>query len=161
MNETSEVSQALPEAGLSRPGRFLTGLLTYFAAVQGLHLLGLATESASMALTGEMRIFAPPPARGWNQAELVVLMVTGAVDAVVAVATLVSLRPARRGETAALARMTAAVTAALYSACVFAAVTIPAGVWADHAVYWIEALIFAPFPLALWALLRFWGAKKD
>lgn len=149
-------------AGLSgsRPDRLLGGLLAYFAAVQGLHLLGLATESASMALTGELRIFAPPPPAGWSQAELAVLMVTGAVDACVAVVTLLSLKPALRGAAPALARMTAAIAAALYSAFVFAAVTIPAGVWSDHAAYWIEGLIFAPFPLAMWALHRYWNDRE-
>lgn len=101
-----------------------------------------------------MRLFAPPPTAGWGQGELAVLMATGAADAVVALVVVTSLRSALRGEARALARITATLAAASYSAIVFAAVTLSAGVWAGQLAYWIEALLFAPLPVALWYQLR-------
>lgn len=136
------------------PGRWLAGLYRYFAAVQAVHLIALIVQGVLYAGTGTTSLLAPPPVGDWSAGELRALLMTGAVDGLVSLMVLASLRGALRGEPRAVHRMTSGLTAAHYSALVFGAITFPAGVWSDFIVYWIMGLLFLPFPLAFWIQLR-------
>lgn len=132
------------EKGGGPEGRRVDRLVGYFGLVQALHTFALAWEASGLLSGRGLSILAPAPAAGWPPASLAALIAMGAVDTLVAPASLIFVwgwfrRTRWSGWLGAVV-----LAAVLLSALAFAIVTIPSGVWGVHFAYTLEAILFVP-----------------
>lgn len=122
-------------------------LVIYYGGVQTLHLLALAYEALTYMRTSQIVLLAPPPAGGWSAPLESTLLILGALDAMLILASIPFVWGTLRGKDWGRRLGALVLTAFSLTALAFAVVTLPSGVWLQRPVYLIEALLFAPIGL--------------
>lgn len=132
----------------------LAWLVRYYGAVQVLHFLALSLESWNWSQTGVPKILAPPPAVGWTDQALYLLMGTGVADAIVIPFSILFAWGWLRGKRWASWLGALTLGTSVFSAVIFGIGTFPTGVWAERIAYSIEGILFAPVALLFVLYLR-------
>lgn len=146
---------------------FVKILVGYYGALQVAHFYILARAAILYQQTGRFGFPASPPEFGWNTQAVPFLMATGGIDALNAILIVLFVFGYFRKKWwwRPLGLVTLVISS--YSAVLYGAGTVPAGVWQIHAPdYWGVAAAFSPvFVLMVfyfaWSMdRRFWHHIK-
>lgn len=137
----------------SRSG-LLAWLVRYYGAVQVVHFMALLVESWHWTRSGVPAILAPPPAAGWSDQALYLLLGTGVADGIVVPFSVLFAWGWLRGKRWAGWLGALTLGASVFSAIIFGVGTVPTGVWAERVAYTIEAVLFAPIGLLFILYIR-------
>lgn len=138
---------------MQQPRRpFAKLLVLYFGLIEIAHIVALAQAAVRLALTGTIPFPAPPPPGGWSTQVRPFLISMGLLDAVnvvIALAFVYGYFAEARWRWCVGA---VSLTAATYSAILYACGAVVSGAWAHNAAaYWSVAVAY--FPVAVLTVL--------
>lgn len=139
---------------MKRDGVLHRGMALYYAGVQAAHLVALVWEGLNYLQRSELILLAPPPAGGWTPRQESILLLLGALDALIILSSIPFLVRTMTRKPGRFHLGAVVLGAFSLTALVFGVVTWPTGVWTTHPVYLLEGALYIPIGVLLVLHLR-------